>query len=328
MAEMAGSGARCAIHADVAATLICDRCGNFMCSECSLGGTRSICPTCAALVGTGTFPFTRDNWEFGKVWDFAWSAFKREWLMLSVAVLISILIAGMLGAVVNGIQSVVTSSTKSIAAIAIGTVVTQLITTLVQGLFEMGLFRISFDVLSGQKADIGRLFSQFSKAGVMIAQKLLIFAIFLVPLLGYFTVLTGVAIAVSGGSLDLSDPTHLLDHLGDSPAPLAVLSLGTLLVLFPLIYVGLPFYFATPELVYVEGVGAVESLRNCWTIARGFRLSIFGFVLLFLVIVFLGLLACCIGLLPAAALVNLLVGTLYLALRTGSSLPKPATTDI
>jgi hypothetical protein len=328
MAEMAGSGARCAIHADVAATLICDRCGNFMCSECSLGGTRSICPTCAALVGTGAFPFTRDNWEFGKVWDFAWSAFKREWLMLSVAVLVSIMIAGMLSAVVNGIQSVVTSATKSIAAIAIGTLATQLIAIMVQGLFEMGLFRICLDVLAGQKADIGRLFSQFNKAGVMVAQKLLLYALFLVPLTGYFAVLTGVAIALSGGSIDLNDPTHLLDHLGDSQAPFAVFLLGTLLVLFPVIYVWLPFSFATPELVYVEGVGAIESLRNCWTIAKGFRLSIFGFVLLFILIIFLGVLACCIGFLPAAALVNLLISTLYLALRTGSSLPKPATTDI
>ncbi|HEX4621104.1 MAG TPA: B-box zinc finger protein, partial [Myxococcaceae bacterium] len=222
MAEMAGGGARCAIHGDVAATLICDRCGNFMCSECSLGGTRSICPSCAALVGTGAFPFTRDNWEFGKVWDFAWSAFKREWLMLSVAVLISILIPGMIVAVANGIQSVVTSASKSIAAAAIGTLVSQLITTLVQALFEMGLVRICLDVLAGQKADIGRLFSQFSKAGVMIVQKLLLFAIFLVPLTGYFAVLTGVAVAMSGGSIDLSDPTHVLDHLGDSPAPVVV----------------------------------------------------------------------------------------------------------
>jgi hypothetical protein len=328
MAEMAGSGARCAIHSEVAAQLICDRCGNFMCSECSLGGTRSICPNCAALAGSGTFPFTRDNWEFGKLWDFTWTAFKREWLMLSVAVLVFLLIVGMIGAVLSGIQSAVGSFSKSVAAVAIGTLITQLLSQMVQGMFEMGLYRVYFDVLAGQKADIGRMFSQFPKVGVFIAQRLLLIALFVVPILGYLALVGGVAIATSGGHLDINDPSHLFDHLGDSPAPLAVISLGLLILIVPLYYFALPFYFATAELVYVDGVGVMESLRNCWTIAKGFRLSIFGFALLVGLIAIVGVLACCIGLLPAVALGNMLIACLYLTLRTGSSVAKPPTASV
>src|SRR4051812_16641790 len=80
--------AQCAVHPQVVALGTCGRCGNFMCDECSLSGSELNCAKCRALIGAGPFPFARDDHAFGKIWEFSYDAFKREWLMMSVAVLI------------------------------------------------------------------------------------------------------------------------------------------------------------------------------------------------------------------------------------------------
>lgn len=49
------AGARCAVHADVSATHVCSRCGNFTCEACTGEGDLGavLCPTCVDKAPTG-----------------------------------------------------------------------------------------------------------------------------------------------------------------------------------------------------------------------------------------------------------------------------------
>ncbi len=48
-AQTAPAGACCASHPEVAALLVCSRCGSFMCSTCGSGGRE--CSACRARIG-------------------------------------------------------------------------------------------------------------------------------------------------------------------------------------------------------------------------------------------------------------------------------------
>ena len=103
---------------------------------------------------------------------------------------------------------------------------------------------------------------------------------------------------------------------------IAVFALG-MLVAFPVLaYVSIPLSFASMELVYSDCT-AVEALQRSWVLADGFRVRIFGYGLVGGLVVMAGLTVCCIGLLAAFPLQQLLLVGLFLSLRTGSSLPAP-----
>jgi len=101
-----------------------------------------------------------------------------------------------------------------------------------------------------------------------------------------------------------------------------VFSVAGLLTFIPAIYFGLPLYLLQPELTLNEDVSPMQALRNCYTLARGERLSLFGVGLLVMALVLVGLLACCVGIFPALGLGQLLLAGLYLALRNGSELER------
>jgi hypothetical protein len=51
---MIPAGARCGLHADVAAVDVCKRCGRFLCGECvQLSGEDAYCAECAARLKAG-----------------------------------------------------------------------------------------------------------------------------------------------------------------------------------------------------------------------------------------------------------------------------------
>jgi hypothetical protein len=323
--QSVGFGAKCAIHPDRVASRTCSRCGNFTCDECNVTGTEAMCPTCRGLVGGETFPFTRSNFTFDSIWNFAFERWKQEWVMLSVCVLIFVavgFVVGLFNGVFQGIARVIIGERGGAAAqgiiIGVSTLMSQVISTLVQGAFQMGLFRIYIDVLNGRKADVNRLFSQLPKLGRYILQTLLIVFVAIVPLLLYLGLLAVVAAAASGASL-----AHL-DHLGRDFKPIAavILILGFLALIPVMIYFGLPLQFATMELVYGD-TQPMESIRRAFKITDGFRLSIFGFGFIAGLIAMVGVFACCVGVLPAVALSQLILTSLYLALRNGSGLPPP-----
>jgi hypothetical protein len=293
-------GAHCAIHADQPAARTCTRCGNFMCSTCTQGGTQTLCPACQQRMGMGEgFPLTRDSWTFSALWDYCFEIFKREWLMLSVGVLIflgMVMIVSFLSQVLVGIGAAM----ESPALIIVITVANTLVQMVVQNVFLVGLMRMLFDMLQGGKADIGRIFSQLHKAGTIILSTLL----FLMLIIIAMAVIVGIGFALGSA-------------LGEEALPFVIG--GLVVVAFvPLIYFLLPLYLLQAEIAYSEDVGPIQAIKNCYVLARGQRLSLFGVSMVAGLVAIAGVFACCVGVLPAVGLGYLLIGGLYLALRNGA----------
>lgn len=323
-----GIDAFCAIHADSRAVRTCERCGNFMCGVCAENGGSALCPKCRALTGDASYPFSREQYSFGAIWNYAFERWKVEFLMLSIGVLIigGVSIAG--SVVSNIFQSVIQaiggkSSSTLIVALGVGTFVSSILNAVLQGMFKLGLNRMSLDVLFGRKADINRMMSQFKKFGRVAVLSLLQFAVLTMPLFLLWGI--GGLVAIKGAGVDLgslgSDPDDIVRNLKPAFGALAAAFAVTTFIYLPFaIYVGLPMILAPMELMYSD-CEAFEALRRAFVLAKGHRLSIFGFGFMGGLVVMVGLFACCIGALPAAALADMLNVGLFMALRKGSELP-------
>jgi hypothetical protein len=325
--QSAGFGAKCAIHPERLASRTCSRCGNFACDECTRQGTEAMCPACRSLTGADAFPFTRDSYSFDGIWNFALEKWKKDWVMLSVVVLI-LMAVGMVIGVFNSLFQTIARAIvgdRGTAGLVYITVVSfvmsQVVSMIAQGAFQMGMIRIFIDVLNGRKADVGRIMTQLPKLGRYILQMLLIQLMIVLPMALYMLALVAVAAVVSG--ISPTDIQHLPKAMRG--AGIGVLILGGLALIPVFIYVGLPLMFANMELVYGDST-PVESIRRAFLIAKGHRPSIFGFGAIGTLIVIVGFFACCIGVLPAVSLTYLLLIGLYLALRNGSGLPPPVET--
>lgn len=322
----APAGAQCAIHTDRSAQYTCARCGNFMCNECGLGGANAQCPRCLELAGATSFPFSREDYDFSRVWDFSFDLWKREWLMLSVGALIffgASMVGGMVSQIAQSAAGLAgrKDTTGIIAAALVGNLCAQAFNVVVQGAVQLGYFRMVIDVLHGRKADVGRMFTQLNKLPRYLLQVLIIAGIVVVPAVLYLGALFGIGAAVSGVSLS-GGPERIFRHMFDSPAPIFVFTGGMLLLLPVIIYVSLGLQLAAMELVYGD-CGPWEAIKRSWSLANGHRFPIFGYGFVGALVVLVGLFACCVGVLPAFGLQQLLILSLFLALRSGSGLPPP-----
>ncbi|MHA7634588.1 hypothetical protein [Corallococcus sp. M7] len=312
-------GASCALHPGREATGTCARCGNFTCDTCSQDGASPRCPTCRERSGA-TFPLNRETWTFNKLWDVCWAAFQREWGMLSLAVLVYIGVsfgAQLLINVATGIGAAVDSAVIAVVLSVVGLVAQQL----VQGLVQLGLLRVCFDVLHGGRADVGRLFSQMHKAVPYTLTMLLLFVILFVPLfiLILLGVLAAVGLGVETGSALNTDASP--QQVWNAVAPvLGVMGLAFAVLVGPLMYLLLPLYLVQPELAYDDAPPSpLEVLRRAWEAARGQRLGILGVGFAGGAVMVAGVFACCVGFIPGMALAQLLIAGMFLALRAPSS---------
>lgn len=329
--------AQCAVHLGRPARFACARCGNFMCDECSLGGSEAQCPACRQKL-VSDFPFSRTDYDFGRVWDYAFEAFKREWLMLSLAALIFFAVA-MVGGLIAGViqqvgMAIVGVSQPNfgrgdfdgsqlipfIVVYGVSQLIGTVINVVVQGVFLMGLVRLCLDVLAGQKANLERLFSQLKRLPDYIIQQLVLIFVIGVPVALITLALLGVGFFVLvGGSMES------LRHFRPDDLFTGKMTVLFVLTFFWAIFLGimaLPLMFAPMELVF-GGAGGFESIRRAWTLGTGHRGMTFVVALVGGLVLIAGFFACCVGVLPAFALYYLLLITLFLALRKGSELPPP-----
>jgi hypothetical protein len=255
------------------------------------------------------FALTRESWTFSALWDHCLAAFQREWVGLSLAALLTLVIVygvafagGLVGAIAEGLGGGGKSPVVG-GAIALLQVVLQYGA---QAALSLGLMRVALDVLHGERAEVSRLFGQLHKApGYLLAQ----LGLMLLVLLPF---------AALGG---LGFLTYRLELLGETGLFVAGF-LAFLVLLVPLIYFTLPLYFLAPELALQERPEVLQSVRACYRVADGHRLEMLGVAMLGGALLFAGVLLCCVGVFPALGLMTLLSGGLYAALRRGTALDE------
>jgi hypothetical protein len=328
----APSGAQCARHPGVAAPLVCGRCGAFMCAECSLGGSESLCPACRELVGSDGFPYRRDDFDFSRLWNHALEAFQRDWVMLSVGALIYFalnlggsLLASALSNITLAAVDVGTGGRNSFKGIVVSALSSQVFGTLigfvVQGVSQVGFYRLTMDAVIGRRVAVARMFSQLRKLPTFVLTQLIIALAAWTSGLIILGTLGLVAFKLAG--LNLSDLESFALSPLLRPAPLAILMVGCLGLVAFYIYALLPLQlFVGPEIV-VSDVGAVEAVRRAWNTARGMRLTCIGYSFVFGLLVLIGSVLCILPVFPATALGTCLLVSLFLAARNGSGLPAP-----
>lgn len=305
-----------------------------MCDECSVQGTEPSCPRCRSLSGSDGFAFTRDTFDFSSLWDHAFNAFRREWVMLSVAVVIffGIVMAG--GMVVNVINSVVMSllGVKAdpaqpftlVRQFAISALLSQTIgfavNLVIQGVAVLGLYRVVLDVLIGKPADLARFFSQISRLGRYVVANLLLFVLVTLPLL--LVVAGFIALAVFAIGFESLREASFETLPGLLLNPVVV---GSTLLAVPvmLIYsaVVLPLSLFVPAEILVSDASPTEAIARVWNLASGHRLAVVGYTLAGGLVTLVGIFACCIGVVPALGLTYLLTLSLFLALRASPDFP-------
>ncbi len=296
------TGAQCAIHPDQAAQTACTRCGNFMCATCSEMGTFDACPSCRQLTGDiPGFSHTRDNYSLDGILSFAWERFKKDWVMLSLAALVFMIVAGGASFVTQILQAIGTAIDPLVGAGL--SVVGSVIQSILQGVITGGFVVVLHDAMKGKSVDIGRMFGQFSNIGTYAVVTLLVFAL-------VFGLMIVVGIAAGIGFA-----------VGGQDGALVGGIIGGVLIIVPAIWLTLPLMFIHMEVALGGETRAVQALSNAFRLADGHRLYLFLFYFVAGLLSLGGVIACCVGLFPAYALAMMLQLGLYLALRNGSGLP-------
>jgi hypothetical protein len=296
------ASAACALHPDQPAQSICGRCGNFMCATCTEHGTYEACPTCREITGdVPGFTWTRSQYSLDGIFSFAWERFTREWVMLSLAALIFLVVIAAFSFVSQLLQLAGTAVHPAVGG-GMG-VVGSVLQSILQATLTGGFMVVIYDVMKGRQVDLGRMFGQFSNLGTYAVVTLLMMAI-------VFGTLLVVGLGAGVGWL-LGQETGLAIGIGA----------GTVLIIVPAIWLALPFMFVEMEVALGGEKRGVQVLTNAFRLAEAHRLWMLLFWFIGFLITLFGVLLCCVGLLPALALGNMLKTGLYLALRNGSGLP-------
>ncbi len=311
--------AQCALHPSAPATLTCSRCGNFMCADCADQGLAALCPTCRKLTGAAAFPFTRDDFDFGRLWEHVFEVWKRDWVMLSVVTLVGMILPSVLvmplSFVAGLLQAIVGAAAKEPAAMMGVAAVTQLFVMAVaivgQAFVQLGMARVMLDVLTGRPVDLARLFSQTGKLWRGVGATFIFVFLSLLALAAPMFSLVGAVLAGAG-----KDPSVAFGALGAGGLLLLFIGYGFVIVL------SLVWLVAIDELAFSD-CGAVEAFRRAWTLLDGMKWRALGYAFVGGLVMFVGVLACCVGMFPAFALTQLLLTGFFLCLRFGSTLPAP-----
>ena len=296
------AGAQCAIHPDQTAQSACTRCGNFMCATCTENGTFDACPSCRQLTGDiPGFGHTRDNYSLDGILSFAWERFKKDWVMLSLAALVFMVVVGGANFVVQILQRIGMAIDPIVGAGF--SVVGSILQSVIQGVITGGFVVVLHDAFKGRSTDIGRMFGQFKNLGSYAVATMLMVAL-------VFGLMIVVGIAAGIGYV-----------LGRETGAGVGAIIGGVIIIVPAIWLTLPFMFINMEIALGGETRGVQALTNSFRLADGHRLWMFLFYFVSGLITLGGIIACCVGFFPAYALAMMLQLGLYLALRNGSGLP-------
>ncbi len=291
-------GARCALHHGQPFTAVCQRCGMYMCQTCTEGGKFMVCASCRERTGLGSFPLRRDAFTWGQLLGFAWDVYKRNWALLLVAVIVMMAVNGVFQGLSTVLQFALIDRFELMLLLQGLLVLPQMV---VSSLLTLGMMSIGVQVARGEPASLGLLFAGWPKIGAFMLQVLVIMAA-LIPL----------------GILCMVPLLLSLFGMASSDLGFVIGALPVLLGIVAFAYVAFGFAFGGFELVAQPGVGAIDALRNAWNIARSQRLSLLLGGILGMGAIFVGLLACFVGVFVTYGFALVLFATVYLTLRNGA----------
>ncbi|WNG34632.1 hypothetical protein F0U60_13930 [Archangium minus] len=264
------------------------------------------------------FPLSRTDWRFDALWALCWEAFRREWLLLSLGMLLLAAIGPVFG-LVEGLVSGALGFAAGEGGMAVAGVLVLLATPfilVIQGVMQLGVHRVSWAVLRGGTATFPDFLGQWRKIlsyvvlsvlGFLVALATVLYAAFLNTLIPMFMTLA-VSLERAG-----------LGWLGMLTA--GGLSLVVILLsgysLFRMMFL---LSVAMLELACNDAAGPLVAFRNARVITRGQLRWFLLFCLISVPLLLLGALMLGVGVLPALALDHLLLVGLYLTLRNGVDL--------
>lgn len=296
------SAGACAVHPSVPAIATCSRCGNFMCSACESLSRRDLCDACERVVGS--FPLRRESFDVMAALSYSWERYSAQWPLPTLCAIVFFGVTYGIAFAGGVAQFALTGIDPMLGSAA--SVVTQVVSSVLNAMLMAVLMRFAVAALQGQTLTSDHIAQGLRRSPIFIGLQLGYLAIFvglMAPLGGLFGV--GMVQGVDEGLLF---------------GGLAV----AFLVLMPvIIYVMLGIGNAGVEAVIDPEVGLADAFKRSWAVADGERFTMILSGIVTTVLSLLGLVACCVGVLPMWVLSMFLWAATYLGLRSGL-LPAPA----
>lgn len=295
------SAGACAVHPTVPAVATCSRCGNFMCSSCQSLSRADLCDACERVVGS--FPLRRESFDVMEALSYSWERYTAQWLLPTLGALVFFGITYSI-AFVGGIAQVALNQTDPmLGTLAYGG--SQVVSTVLNAVLMAVIMRCSVAALQGQTLTGDHVTQGLRRSPIFIGMQfgyLLLFAGLMAP----FGALAGV------GLLQGIDEGLLFGGIAVA-----------FLVLMPiLVYVMLGLGNAGIEAVIDPEVGLMDAFKRSWAVADGQRFTMILSGIMTTLLSILGLVACCVGVIPMWVLSMFLWAATYMGLRTGL-LPTP-----
>jgi hypothetical protein len=226
-----------------------------------------------------------------------WATFKRAWPLLLVASLVMIA-GGIPGQVVsqggqflgNAIQR--GGGNQGIVALIFGTTALAglLLSVLVQWPAQVGAMTAALCAARGDSGNFGATLAGFRRLGTSLLVMLLVTLCGVVAVIpGFIPIVIGIVLAAMDGARGNIGPAAIIGFV--------LIGVGVLIALAGSLYVTSRTMLAPMRALdpVLPKVGAVEALSQTWAATRGNVLPLLGILLLVGVVMILGLLACCVG---------------------------------
>lgn len=288
--------AACAIHVQVPAVGLCQRCGNYMCSSCRSLARQDWCAECGGRLGS--FLLRRHDFRLMEAFSCAWVAFSKRWLLSTFITALWLVV--LWGSVVMEVLLIQTAAANSLLLSNVLSYGLQVVNCVIAGLGLAAQFRFAVVALEGHTPTSAHLVQGLQRAPGIILVQLAYLALYLVlegPLL---------YLLASDWWLQLTPFVRL------------PLMLGCSLVIIPVhLYLALGIGGASIELAIDPEIGTRDALRRSWDVARGQRHKLLGGTLLGTAICLVSLIFCGVGAYPAAAFLIYFWTATHMALRDG-----------
>jgi len=233
--------------------------------------------------------------DFGDVFSRTWEIFKVQWGMCLVVILIVGVINFVVNMVVSGVCQIIGMAAGDPAVAFMFSLSGNVLTTLFSVWIGIGEGLYFLKVARGQSAELSDIFTGWPYFLSVVLAGLIVGMITLVIL----------AVCIL--------PCALIGLAISEEAAMGLGVVGLLVGLVPCTIVGLmfsQFYY----LILDGNLGAIDALKISKEITTGNKLTLFLIGLAEGGLVILGLLACCVGVLPVATFITLLAPVIYLVM--------------